>query len=83
MPCHDLPLRILFCSRLRNGVGRKKILGGGRIEGGGSQAGRAQRVIGFTGVSPVQLLALCANGVRLDLEECARAFRLGPCFQPS
>lgn len=44
--------------------------------GGASRAGRAQRVIGFTGVSPVQLLALGANGMRLDLEECAR--RLPP-----
>lgn len=38
-----------------------------------SRAGRAQRVIGFTGVSPAQPLALGANGAGLDLEECVRA----------
>lgn len=55
--------------------GEKKILGD---EGSGeaSQAGRAQRVIGFTGTSPVQFLAFCANRVKLDLEECARTSEL-------
>lgn len=50
--------------------GKKNTLWGKRKA---SRAGRAQRVIGFTGVSPAQPLALGANGAGLDVEECVRA----------